>query len=79
MDVAMTFEIFKAFPPDRQTAVAELNVRHDGFVDIPAEVYRDQGELRITLFGREGGVAWQYPLNEWLEAIKQAIEVLGGE
>ncbi len=72
----MTIEIFKAFPPGRETAVAELNVRHDGVVDIPAEVYRENGELKITIFRREGGVAWEYPLEEWLDAIHRAAEAL---
>lgn len=72
----MSFEIFKAFPPDRESAVAELNVQHDGIVDIPAEVFREGGELRINIFGREGGVAWQYPLEEWLEALQRAVDVL---
>jgi hypothetical protein len=73
----MRFEIFKAFPPNRESAVVELNVRHDGQVDIPAEIYREDGELRITLFQREGGAAWQYPLNEWVAGIAKAIEALG--
>ena len=51
-------EIFEAFPPGRETKVAELNDLHDGLVDVPAEVYRESGELRITIFGRQGGVAW---------------------
>lgn len=73
----MTFEISKVFPPDRESAVAELNVRHDGGVDIPADVYRENGELRISIFGREGRVAWEYPLDDWLRAIERAVEVLG--
>jgi hypothetical protein len=73
----MSIEIFKAFPPDRESAVAELNVRHDGTVDIPAEVFREDGELRINIFRPEGGVAWQYSVDEWVAAIQRAIEVLG--
>jgi len=76
-DDIMTFEIFKAFPPDRGSAVAELNVRHDGVVDIPAEVYRDNEEPRITIFAREGGAAWDYPVSEWIEAIERAVQALG--
>jgi len=75
----VTFEIFKAFPPDRESAVAELNVRHGGFVDIPAEIYWDEGELRITLFSPKGGAAWEYPLRELLEAIQKGVEALGDE
>jgi hypothetical protein len=73
----MTFEISKVFPPDRESAVAELNVRHDGVVDIPADVYREDGQLKISIFGREGGVAWEYPLDDWVGAIQRAVEVLG--
>lgn len=75
----MTFEISKVFPPDRESAVAELNVRHDGVVDIPADVYREDGQLKISIFGREGGVAWEYPLDDWVGAIQRAVEVLGDE
>jgi hypothetical protein len=75
----LTFEVFKAFPPDRETAVAELNFRHDGFVDVPAEVFWENGEMRITIFGREGGAAWEYSLREWTEAVQRAMQALGGE
>lgn len=72
----MTFEISKGFPPDRESPIAELCIRHDGEVDIPAEISRENGELRIFLFGRQGGVAWDYPLEDWLRAIQRAVEVL---
>ena len=73
----MKFEIFKSFPPDRESAVAELNVRHDGVVDIPAEIYRESGELKITIFGRKSGLAWEYPLDDWVDAVHKAVEALG--
>jgi hypothetical protein len=73
----MTFEIFKAFPPDRDSAIVEVIFRHDGGVDVPAEVYREDGELRIAIFGRQGGVPSEYPLEAWIQAIQRAIEVLG--
>jgi hypothetical protein len=72
----VTFEIFVAYPPDRQTKVAQLSVRHDGMVDIPAEVDREGGELKITIFGRQGGVAWEYPLADWVAAVERAVEAL---
>ncbi len=75
----MTFEIFKAFPPDREGPVAELNVRHDGLVDIPAEIRREEGKLRIAIFAQRSGVAWDYPLDEFLVAVQEAVEVLGDE
>jgi len=73
----MTFEIFKAFPPNRETAVAELHVRQDGVIEVPAEVYRSEGQLRIVLFGREGGAAWEYPLSDWMGALERAVDALG--
>ena len=75
----MIFEISKGFPPDRESPIAELCVRHDGVVDIPAEVYRENGELTISIFGRKDGVALEYPLHDWLDAIQRAVEVLGEE
>ena len=73
----MAFEIFKVFPPDRDSPAAELNVRHDGIVDIPAEVSRSNGVLTLTIFQPEGGVAWTYPLDEWTEAVQHAVDALG--
>jgi hypothetical protein len=75
----VAFEISKVFPPDRESAVVQLTVRHPGAVDIPAEVNRENGELRIAIFGRKDGVAWECPLDEWLEAVRRAVEVLGAE
>ena len=77
MDGSMIFKIFKAFPPDRESAVVELNVWHDGMVDVPAEIYREDGERMIAIFGRGGGAAWVYPLDEWLEALRKAAGALG--
>ena len=79
MDVAMTIDVFKTFPPNREAPVAELNVRQDGFVDIPAEIYHKNNELRISLFGRDGGIAWEYTVKEWLKAIQKAIALLEAE
>jgi hypothetical protein len=70
-------EIFKTFPPDRESAVVELSISHDGFVDILAEIYRENGQRIIAVFGRPGGTAWVYSLDEWVEALRNAAEVLG--
>jgi hypothetical protein len=72
----MTLEISKGFPTDSEFPIAEINHRHDGVRDIPAEVRRQNGELWITIFGRTGGPAWEYPLNEWIEALQTAAAVL---
>ncbi|HTC69571.1 MAG TPA: hypothetical protein VK662_08390 [Acidothermaceae bacterium] len=74
----MRFEIFKAFPPDRDTAVAELHSPHGDGVDVPMQVYRAGDELRIAIFSIDGRVAWEYPVEELMTAIRSAIESLGG-
>ncbi len=74
--LAVTFKIFKGFPPDSEGPIAELNVNHDGVVDIPAEIRHERGELRIAIFGRKDGFALDYPLDEFLEAIRKAVEIL---
>jgi len=56
--------------------VAEFHVSHDGFVDVPAEVYEDGGKLMIAIYSREGGNPWEFPLADFVEAIGQAIAVL---
>jgi len=73
----MTFEIFKAFPPDREGPVAEICFRHDGMVDIPAEISRENGNLRIRLFAREGGLAWECPLADFLAVVQKGVDALG--
>lgn len=73
----MSFRIFKIYPPDLESAVAQLTVLHGDIMDIPAEVFRVDGELMIRIFPRGGGEVWQYPLNKWLGAIQHAVEVLG--
>jgi hypothetical protein len=75
----MSCEFFKAYPTDRDGPVVELNVRHDGVVDVPAEVRRDGGEVRVAIFAPTGGVAWDYAVDEWLAAIKRATELLDGD
>jgi hypothetical protein len=62
----MSFEFVKAFPPDRAGPVVELNVRHGDEVEIPAEISREAGNLRIKIFAREGGVAWEYGVEDWI-------------
>jgi hypothetical protein len=73
----MTFEVFKGFPPDREGPVAEICFRHDGMVDISAEISRENGNLSIRLFSREGGVAWEYPLADFLAVVREGVDALG--
>jgi hypothetical protein len=73
----MSLEISKGYPPDSEFPIAEINHRHDGVRDIPAEVRRKNGQLRITIFERTGGPAWEYPLDDWIECLQRAAKVLG--
>lgn len=73
----MVLEIFKVFPPDRDGPVAQITVSHDGVLDIPAEIRRYDGELRIAMFAREGGVAWDYPLADFLAVLHKGVAALG--
>ena len=42
------------------------------------QVYRAGDELRIAIFSIDGRVAWEYPVEELMTAIRSAIESLGG-
>jgi hypothetical protein len=73
----MIIQIAETAPPHRDGIVAEFNVVHDGFVEIPAEVYEREGKLRLTIYGREGGVAWDYDVSDFIQALGNAIAVVG--
>lgn len=72
----MTIHVGEAGPPHREQAVAEFHVAHDGLVDIPAELFSEDGKLMIALYGRTGGVAWEYPLSDFLAAIGKGMGIL---
>lgn len=72
----MTIEIGATSPPHRETGVAEFHVRHDGFIDVPAEVYCENGVLMIGLYAREAGIQWEYSLAEFVEAIGRAMVIV---
>ncbi|CAB4924290.1 unannotated protein [freshwater metagenome] len=74
----MTIHVGVAFPPHRQGAIAEFHVAHDGVMDIPAELFRLDGRLMIGLYSRVDGIAWEYPLSDFLAAIASGIKVLEG-
>jgi hypothetical protein len=76
MEQPTKFDIFIAYPLDRDGRVAELNVRHDGVVDIPAEVYRDGDQTMVTLFSRREGPAWTYPVADFVAAIHAAVSAI---
>ena len=64
------------FPPDSESPAAQLTVRHDDVVDIPAEVSRSNGVLTLTIFKPEGGVAWTYSVDDWSEAVRRAADAM---
>ena len=73
----MTFQVSKGYPPDNEFPIAEISDVRDGGEENPAVVDRENGELRITIYERSGGVAWEYPLDDWIEALQKAARVLG--
>ncbi|HMK97647.1 MAG TPA: hypothetical protein VK425_08895 [Acidimicrobiales bacterium] len=72
----MTIHVGHASPPHRDSTVAEFHVAHDGFVDIPAEIYRSEGQLMIAIYSRAGGDPWEFPLGDFIEAIGKGIAIL---
>ena len=74
----MRFEIFEAYPPDRDGAVAELHFPSGRGIGVPIHVFREQGEVKVVIFAPEGGVAWEFRLAELLDGLQRAAEVFGG-
>jgi hypothetical protein len=72
----MTIRVFKANPEDRDSPVAELRVAHDGMVDVSAQLFHEKGELMIAIFARTGGVEWEFPLREFVDAIHTGESIL---
>jgi len=70
------FTIAYAYPPWREGRVIQLYISHDGSVDIPVEVYRDDGETVITLFSRPEGLT--YVAEDFVAAINAAVAALEG-
>jgi len=71
----MEFQIAETYPPDRESQQPELCIyHHDGGVDIPALLYREDDELKIELFARSGGVEWTFPVAEFMSTIARAAE-----
>jgi hypothetical protein len=65
-----------AGPPQRRRALAEFHVRNGEDVEIPAEIYRDGGRLRICIHPRSEGQGWDYPLGEFVSAIGKGITII---
>lgn len=76
MDDAMTFEIFKAFPPDREGPVAELHATSGDEVEVPVQVFRRDDGLHVAIFAANGDIAWEFPLGELLDGLQRAAKVM---
>jgi len=76
MDDTVNFEIFKSFPPGRDAPVAELHVGYEHSVEIPMQVDRQQGELRVTSLDADGAIAWQLPLEALIVALRRAADTV---
>ena len=74
----MNIHVGIAFPPHRADGVAEFHVAHDGVVEVPAEIFRADGRMMIALYSQTDGIAWEYPLSDFLSAIATGIEVIEG-
>ncbi|MFY9888587.1 MAG: hypothetical protein WAK71_09785 [Streptosporangiaceae bacterium] len=73
----MVIQIAETAPPHREGIVAEFNVLNDGAVEIPAEVYSDGGRLKLTIYSRDGHVAWEFYLADFIQAVGNAMAVVG--
>ena len=67
------FEIFIAYPPDREGRVAQLIVRHGGVAETVAEVYRDSDLTVIQLFPKPDGGPSTYRATEFASAVEAAV------
>ena len=72
----MSLQVGEASPPHREQPVAEFHDIHGGFVDIPAELFRQDGAIMIATYGRTGGIQWECPVADFVEAIPQGSEIL---
>jgi hypothetical protein len=69
---AVTFRISKGFPPDEEWPIAEVLEEVDGGFNAPAIVRIEGVERRLVIYDKAGQVAWDYPLGDFVEALRQA-------
>jgi hypothetical protein len=62
----------KGYPPDEEWPIAEIHERVEGGVNSPAIVRIEGGERRLVIYARTGEVAWDYPLTDFLDALREA-------
>jgi hypothetical protein len=67
------FRLFVAYPPDREGRVVQLTITQGNEMDIPAEIFREGGQLMITLFSRGDTTGRTYPVTEFVDAVEAAV------
>jgi hypothetical protein len=72
----VTIDVDRTSPPHRRRSVVELHVRHGRDIDVPAEIYRERGQLRIAIYAPSEGQAWDFPLGSFLSAIGRGVDLL---
>lgn len=72
----MPFRIFKSFPPDGDCPLAEMSVVRPDGAENPFVIFRRDGTFMITVYERNGKVAWEYPLDDLLDGISAATQAL---
>mgnify|MGYP000965608518 CR=1 FL=1 len=72
----MKFEVFKAFPPDRDAPVVELHAAFDNGVSVPLQLRWEQGELWAVIFAPEGGVAWEFKFDDLIDGLRRASDAM---
>jgi len=72
----MSITVGPAGPPHRNGTVAEFRSYGESTVSIVAEMFVDNDRMMIGFYSREGGVAWDFELSSFLEAIGQGMAIL---
>jgi hypothetical protein len=75
---AVTFKIFKGYPPDEEWPIAEVLEEVEGGLINPAIVRIEGAERRLVIYDRAGQVAWDYPFDAFVGALQQAQSSLAG-
>ncbi len=72
----MAIHVSTVYPPYHDARVAQFQVRSGDVINIPAEIFQTDGRVMISLFSPTDGLAWQYPVDEFVAAIEQGVAVV---
>jgi hypothetical protein len=70
------FQIAYIYPTDREGRTIALRVQHEGSVDMPVEVWREDGETVISLYAGTEGLT--YRMEDFRAAVDAAVAALEG-